>query len=102
MRIRIAELREKRGIKQGELAERVGISRAFLSQLEHGLRHLKPDLQKKIADALGVNPLDIIDFDGPETDEINMIVDAFSSLDPQQRQVWLEMARLVRPSEEKP
>ena len=38
----ISDLRIKHSMKSQELAERVGISQAYLSQLEHGVR-LNPD-----------------------------------------------------------
>jgi transcriptional regulator with XRE-family HTH domain len=41
------------GINQTQLAERVGIKQAYMSQLETGVRPMTDELQEKIAAALG-------------------------------------------------
>lgn len=97
MRLKIAEHRNKLGMTQQELADAVGIARPTLTLLEQGKRRLNVDMQKKIADALGVGPQELIDYNGPEPEEIEAIVAAFVQLDPEQRKVWLDMARVVRP-----
>jgi transcriptional regulator with XRE-family HTH domain len=53
---RIAELRKRRGWKQQVLADQLGISREYLSMIEHGKRKLtKLPLLAAIAKALGVD-----------------------------------------------
>ncbi len=49
---RIQEIRKKRGIKQEELAEKVGISTNFLSALERGVYNIKLDLLVNILNEL--------------------------------------------------
>ena len=44
---RIRKLRQERNLSQRELAQRVGISAAYLSQIENGTRHLNIDLLLK-------------------------------------------------------
>ena len=59
---RIVELREKRGISQAQLAKAAGMSRSYLSQIEHG-RYKSPsaDIMYRIASALGTTIADILE-----------------------------------------
>lgn len=52
--------RQYRGLSQTQLAEMIGVSQAYVAQLETGQRQGKPDLFKKIAKALGVVVDDLI------------------------------------------
>lgn len=70
MRLKIAEIRNRFGMTQQDLADKVNIA-------------------KKIADALGVLPCELIDYDGPEPEEIDLIVSAFTKLRPAQFIAWL-------------
>ena len=51
---RIREFRKKKGLRQTDLAELVGIFQSELSEIERGLRKPSVYLAKKIAKALGV------------------------------------------------
>jgi DNA-binding helix-turn-helix protein len=54
MNTRIKEIRERKGIGQIELAEKSGVSRTVISQLENGKRDIvTSDTMKNIAEALG-------------------------------------------------
>lgn len=59
--IRIKQVRLEKGITQGELARRVGLSQAEISRKENGktATHVK-DLEM-FARALGVSPAELID-----------------------------------------
>lgn len=50
----ISRLRSARGLKQKELAGRVGITPGYLSQIEHDRREPTLSLVKELASALGV------------------------------------------------
>lgn len=50
----IKAFREVRGLKVGELAGEVGISYAYLSNIEAGRKRLTPQLLAKLAAALGI------------------------------------------------
>lgn len=52
----IRELRQRASLSQQELAERSGVSRATIADLELGRRHPQPKTRRKIAEALGVEP----------------------------------------------
>lgn len=56
----IANLRRERGFSQEELAEKAGIHRTYVSQLERGLKSPTLAILIKIADALGINCSDIL------------------------------------------
>jgi transcriptional regulator with XRE-family HTH domain len=68
---RLREVRERRFVTQAELADRTGIARATLSRLENGEQRPRISTVRKIADALGVQPEDLVDWaaggDGAET-----------------------------------
>ena len=53
---RIREIRIQRGIGLNELARRVGISGAYLCDIERGNRHGSSAAIGRIAKALGVDP----------------------------------------------
>ncbi len=52
--------RQYRGLSQQMLAESVGVSQAYIAQLEAGQRQGKPALFKKLAEALSVSVDDLI------------------------------------------
>jgi transcriptional regulator with XRE-family HTH domain len=54
-------LRERRGLSQRELAKKVGAEYyTFISQLEHGRGRIPPDRYLVWADALGVEPRELV------------------------------------------
>ena len=53
------ELRVNQGLTQRQLARKAGISNATLSKIEHG-RSARPPTLKKLADVLGVEPVDLL------------------------------------------
>lgn len=52
---RVAKLREERGWKQRQLAEKAEISITFLSEVENDKRSMGSDVLLRVADALGVS-----------------------------------------------
>ncbi|WP_323785756.1 helix-turn-helix transcriptional regulator [Thalassovita sp.] len=95
MRIRIAEVRAAAGLTQAELAEKIGISRAYLAQIESGVRKLTTENQSNIALGLGVAPTELVDFDAPDKAEEGLLVEAFRSMNKEQRAAWLDIARIT-------
>src|SRR4051812_41486519 len=53
-------LREARGIKLGEFANKLGISYAYLSNIEAGRKRLTPQLTAKAAGLLSVRPIALV------------------------------------------
>ena len=63
----IGTIRKALGMRQGALAASAGISSAYLSQIEHGLRQPEHAITRRIADELGVS-LESITY--PVADEV--------------------------------
>jgi DNA-binding XRE family transcriptional regulator len=55
----IKELREHASLGQGELADKAGISRPYLSQIESGKYVPSPRIRRKLARALGCKPAEL-------------------------------------------
>lgn len=88
MRIRIREMRERAGMSGRELARRVEASQSFISQLETGDRALKPQMQARIAEVLGCEPGDLIDWKAPPPKEVAELVEAYEQMAPDERARW--------------
>lgn len=74
----IRKTRTEQGISQGRMAERLGITQAYLAQLEMGKRLIShPEKLKRIADALGLK-LDLI-LRAVETSRKRMVADALNT-----------------------
>ena len=58
---RLRELRDKASLSQEELAELSGVSRATIAALELGKRKPHPKTRRKLAEALGVEPVELMD-----------------------------------------
>ena len=52
-------LRGAQGLSQEALADIAGVHRTFVSQVERGLKSLSLDSIRKLANALGVDPLEL-------------------------------------------
>lgn len=53
---RIKARREKQGLSQGALADRSGIHRTYVNQVEHGRKNVTISLLARISTALGTTP----------------------------------------------
>lgn len=59
---KIKQLREKKGLSLGKLAETAGVSKAYLSQLENSVsKQPSAEILFKIASALGTTIADLLD-----------------------------------------
>jgi transcriptional regulator with XRE-family HTH domain len=70
---RIRHLRNRAGITQAQLAERVDISPEFMSRLERGIKAPSLDTAAKLATALGITLSELFDFQelrGGEKEEL--------------------------------
>jgi transcriptional regulator with XRE-family HTH domain len=57
---RLRELREDRMLSQTELAKMAGITQAAISGFERGERKAQPRTVRRLAEALGVEPRDLV------------------------------------------
>lgn len=60
MQNRIAELRESKGLSQRQLGELANTTGVQIGYLERGARRLTIDWMRRIADALGCDPADLL------------------------------------------
>lgn len=95
MKVQIAEIRKALGISQGELADRVGMSRPYLAQIENGTRNLTTSRQVALAEGLGVDPSELVDFSAPSQSDEEYMLQSFRRLNAQQRKEWLDLARVA-------
>lgn len=58
--LRLRELRLERGVAQEKLAELAGLDRTYVSQVERGRRNATLGTIRKLADALGVPPAELL------------------------------------------
>jgi len=65
---RIKALRKQQGWSQEQLAERVGISTQYVSNIERGKENPTLDLLLRLAEVLRVAPVDIFDFEAEGLD----------------------------------
>lgn len=56
-------IRELRGLTADELAQELGISRPYLSNIENGRKNLTPQLALQAADVLKVRPIVLVNED---------------------------------------
>lgn len=61
MKLRIKEIRTEKKITQHDLAEKIGISASYLSELEHGTKYPNSFMIMNIACALDVCPKCLIE-----------------------------------------
>ena len=89
----IKEWRKHRGLTQDQLAERIGINRAYLSKIESGKRRYDQPFLEAAADVLRCDPADLIVRDPADPDGIWSIWD---QLKPAQRNQVVEIAKTIR------
>jgi transcriptional regulator with XRE-family HTH domain len=92
-RMRLAEIRKKRGLTQVELADLAGCEQATVSRVERGSEAVTLRQLRQLADALRVTVADLF-LDDRSAAEV-MLVRAFRSLPEDRRQGWLDLARAV-------
>ena len=56
----LARARERAGVKQADLAARLGVPASYLSKIESGTRRLDVIELVQIAEAMGVDPAEIV------------------------------------------
>jgi transcriptional regulator with XRE-family HTH domain len=62
----LKRLREERGLSQVKLAARADLNPATVNQIERGVRNASPGTLRKLADALGVSLVDLIEGNYPK------------------------------------
>jgi transcriptional regulator with XRE-family HTH domain len=62
---RLRDVRQRRALTQQQLAERAGVNRVTIARIEGGKDEPFPTTVRKVADALGVEPDDLMDTGAP-------------------------------------
>ncbi len=62
MRLKLREVRERRFLTQQELADMIGTTKANISRMETGQQRPRPSTVKRLAEALGVSPDELVDW----------------------------------------
>lgn len=57
----LKELRDQAALSQEDLAHKANVGRATIADLEAGKRPARPSTLRKLAEALGVEPIDLMD-----------------------------------------
>ena len=70
---RIKEMRENAGVKATKLAEWLGVSRSYLSQIETGIRPASNDLLNKVATLLNVTEPQKADTPSPSSSSLSSL-----------------------------
>ncbi len=81
----IREWRKYRGLTQDQLAERIGISRTYLTKIERGVRRYDQPFLEAAAYALRCDPGDIIIRDPTDPEGMWTIWDQITKLQPADR-----------------
>jgi transcriptional regulator with XRE-family HTH domain len=58
--LRIREIRQGKGLTLAQLAARIGVSTAHLSEVERGVKRVNNHLLERLSEALGVTPPDLV------------------------------------------
>ena len=77
---RIRALRKEKGLTQKELAQKLGVSASMIGQYETSVRKPKFETVEKIADALGINIMEIVDM-SPVSPSLNEALSIIYNLD---------------------
>ena len=89
----IREWRKHRGLTQEQLAERIGISKPYLSKIETGSRRYDQPFLEAASEALRCMPADLLVRDPTDPQGLWSIYDG---LTPIERSKLVEMARVLR------
>ena len=80
----LKEWRQHKGLTQQRLADRVGLSKPFISELERGIKPYTQATLENLAEALGCEPADLIMRDPTSVDPIWSIWDRVPSVKREQ------------------
>lgn len=58
----LREARQRRHMSQQALADRAGVARVTVSQIELGKSEPRPHIARRLSEALGVDPAEIVEF----------------------------------------
>lgn len=89
----IYEWRKHRELTQTQLAERIGITKSYLSKIETGKKRYDQPFLEAAAEVLRVAPADLLMRDPSDPDGLWSIYD---QLQPVERKQLVEMAKVIK------
>lgn len=92
MQLRIKHFRQNKGLTVEQLAEMVGMSKSYVSEIENGKKQVNGRRLEAFALALGVRPADLIEDDGLLA-EFKAHMDVVAQLSPDDREAVERHAR---------
>lgn len=93
---KIKQVREAKGIKQGEFASDLGLSQAAISQFESGARQPTPRTIEKICQVLGVTREELVGKEDVENFEKAMLMRNLKGLSPESIRALNEIAKRLK------
>lgn len=90
----LRQWRKHRGYTQERLAEMIGTSKGYLSDLERGVRRWNQDILEQLAEALRCSPADLIRIDPSQADETIWTI--YDTLTPVQRTQAVAVLKAIR------
>lgn len=94
MGLLIKQIRESKKLTQTQLAEKAGVSRSQLSEIENERKPANTRRLSAIAKALGVCVTDLFD-DSPDQDYKNLIVDLMRDMSDADRDALVHYAKAI-------
>lgn len=101
MKLRIREERNKRGLTLQEVAERIGTTKGYLSEMERGARNVNSKWLGKISEALGCAPFELIDDESIPEDIFGHVRDLLELSDGDRSSV-IRHAKVLRMQQNEP
>ena len=95
MKLRLKELRKKKGLTVQQLADAVGLSKSYVSDIENGKRQANSVRLHKFAEALGCTVFEIIN-DESMSDDAKELLDSFQLMSDEDRGAIIQIAQAFR------
>jgi transcriptional regulator with XRE-family HTH domain len=94
----LKEWRQARGLTAHALAERIGASPSYISQLERGLRAYNQGVLASLAEALNCEPADLIARDPADMDGLWNIYEVLRGVPKESRAQAIQILNTFRPN----
>ena len=95
MKLRIRKIRRAQGMTLQALADGAGISPSYLSEIETDIKTTNMRRLDSIATVLSVQPADLIDNEGDDTD-LSALIENYCSLPPRRQKAVLDLSYTLR------
>lgn len=93
MKVRLRELRKAKGWTQDQLAARLNVSKAHISEMETGKKNPSGPVLDRMAKLFDVNVPDLIVVDSDDPDDLGYLIARFPTLEPEDQALIVQIAR---------